>query len=109
VAEGSFFCQEKGESRLKKRYQIEQQRAVQQFLRIATENNPNVQMVLPLAEIAGLLQEGAGDLLRETGLVLMQTGHGGGSEVVGRRTSPAARRPTRAPLGERERLLRSGG
>jgi putative transposase len=57
---------------MKKRYQIEQQRAVQQFRRIAAVKNPNIQMVLPLAEIVGLLQEGVGHLLRETGLALMQ-------------------------------------
>ena len=57
---------------MKKRYQIEHQRAVQQFRRIATEQNPNVQMILPLAEIVGLLQQGVGNLLRETGLALMQ-------------------------------------
>jgi transposase-like protein len=57
---------------LKKQYQIEQQRAVQHFRRIAIEENPNVQMVLPLAEIVGSLQEGVGHLLRETGLALMQ-------------------------------------
>jgi hypothetical protein len=45
---------------------------VQQFRRIATEMNPNIQMVLPLAEIVSLLQEGVGHLLRETGLALMQ-------------------------------------
>jgi hypothetical protein len=43
---------------MKRRYQIEQQRAVQQFRRIATEQNPNIQMILPLAEIVGLLQAG---------------------------------------------------
>jgi transposase-like protein len=58
---------------MKKRYQIEQQRAVQQFRRIATEQNPNIQMILPLADIVGLLQQGVGHLLRETGLALMQT------------------------------------
>jgi len=58
---------------MKKRYQIEQQRAVQQFRRIAIEKNPNIQMILPLADIVGLLQEGVGNLLRETGLALMQT------------------------------------
>ena len=58
---------------MKKRYQIEQQRAVQQFRRIATEQNPNIQMILPLAEIVGMLQQGVGNLLRETGLALMQT------------------------------------
>jgi hypothetical protein len=58
---------------LKKQYQIEQQRAVQQFRRIATEHNPNIQMILPLADVIGLLQQGVGNLLRETGLALMQT------------------------------------
>lgn len=58
---------------MKKQYQIEQQRAVQQFRRIATEENPNIQMILPLADIIGLLQQGVGNLLRETGLALMQT------------------------------------
>src|ERR1700689_784038 len=59
---------------MKRQYQIEQQRAVQQFRRIATEENPKIQMILPLAEIVGLLQQGGGNLLRETGLALMQTG-----------------------------------
>jgi transposase-like protein len=56
---------------MKKRYQIEQQRAVQQFRRLATEQNPNVQMILPMADIVGLLQEGVGHLLRQAGLELM--------------------------------------
>jgi putative transposase len=58
---------------LKKQYQIEQQRAVQQFRRIATEHNPNIQMILPLADIIGMLQQGVGNLLREAGLALMHT------------------------------------
>lgn len=57
---------------MKKPYQIEQQRAVQQFRRFATEQNPNIQMALRLAEIVALLQQGVGNLLRETGLALMQ-------------------------------------
>jgi putative transposase len=56
---------------MKKRYQIEQQRAVQQFRRLATEQNPNVQMILPMADIVGLLQQGVGHLLRQAGLELM--------------------------------------
>src|SRR6202795_5155228 len=56
---------------MKRQYQIEQQRAVQQFRRIATEQNPNIQMILPLAEIVGLLQDGVGNLLRQAGLSLM--------------------------------------
>jgi hypothetical protein len=61
-------AKKKGESRLKKQYQIQQQRAVQPFRRIATEQNPNIQIILPLAEIVGLLRQGVGNLLRETGL-----------------------------------------
>src|SRR3984885_11440973 len=56
---------------MKRQYQIEQQRAVQQFRRIAAEQNPNIQMILPLADIVGLLQEGVGNLLRHAGLELM--------------------------------------
>jgi hypothetical protein len=41
---------------MKKRYQIDQQRAVQQFRRLATEETPNIQMVLPMADIVGMLQ-----------------------------------------------------
>jgi putative transposase len=58
---------------MKRQYQIEQQRAVQQFRRIAAEQNPDIQMILPLADIVGVLQQGVGNLLRETGLALMQT------------------------------------
>src|SRR6202051_2130375 len=56
---------------MKRRYQIEQQRAVQQFCRHGTEQKPNIQMVLPLAEIVSLLQKGVGNLLRQAGLELM--------------------------------------
>ncbi len=56
---------------MKKRYQIEQQRAVEQFRRLAAEQNPNIQMILPLADIVGMLQEGVGNLLRQAGLELM--------------------------------------
>ena len=56
---------------MQKRYQIDKQRAVQQFRRLATETNPNIQMILPLAGIVGMLQEGVGHLMREAGLLLM--------------------------------------
>src|SRR6266852_6884270 len=67
----SFSAKKKERVAMKRRYQIEQQRAVQQFRRIANEQNPNIQMILPLADIVGLLQEGVGNLLRQTGLELM--------------------------------------
>lgn len=56
---------------MKKRYQIDQQRAVQQFRQLAAEKNPTLQMILPLAEVVSLLQEGVGNLMREAGLQLM--------------------------------------
>ena len=56
---------------MKRRYQIEQQRAVNEFRQLATNQNPNIQMMLPMAEIVGLLQQGVGHLLREAGLALM--------------------------------------
>jgi transposase-like protein len=56
---------------MKRRYQIEQQRAVNGFRHLATEQNPTIQMTLPMAEIVGLLQQGVGHLLREAGLALM--------------------------------------
>ena len=56
---------------MQKQYQIDRQRAVQQFRRMASEGNPNIQMVLPLAGIVGMLQEGVGHLMREAGLLLM--------------------------------------
>ena len=56
---------------MKRRYQIDQQRAVQQFRQLAREENPNIQMIFPMAEVVGLLQEGVGHLLREAGLALL--------------------------------------
>jgi hypothetical protein len=56
---------------MQKRYQIHKQRAAQQVRRLATETNPNIQMILPLAGIAGMLQKGVGHLMREAGLLLM--------------------------------------
>ncbi len=56
---------------MKRRYQIEQQRAMNEFRQLATNQNPSIQMTLPLTEIVGLLQQGVGHLLREAGLALM--------------------------------------
>jgi transposase-like protein len=56
---------------MKRRYQIKQQRAVNEFRQLATNQNPTIEMALPMAEIVGLLQQGVGHLLREAGLALM--------------------------------------
>jgi transposase-like protein len=78
---------------MQKRYQIDKQRAVQQFRRLATETNPDIQMILPLAGIVGMLQEGVGHLMREAGLLLMMGVMGEEvRHVVGERSVPNAGR-----------------
>jgi putative transposase len=57
---------------MKRRYQIEQQRAVNEFRRFANEDNPTVQMPLPMKEVLGMMQSGVGNLLRQAGLELMK-------------------------------------
>jgi hypothetical protein len=56
---------------MKRRYPIDQPRAVQEFRQLAREENPNIQMMFPMADLVGLLQEGVGHVLREAGLALM--------------------------------------
>jgi len=43
---------------MKKRYQIDKQRAVQEFRRIASADGQTVQMVIPLSEVVDLIQRG---------------------------------------------------
>ncbi len=57
---------------MKKPYQIEAQRAVRQLEQMAAEENPAVQMVLPMAEMVGWLREGVGALIRQAGLRVME-------------------------------------
>ena len=56
---------------MKKPYQIEAQRAVNQLEAMATDGNPAVQMMLPIAEMVGWLRQGVGELIRQAGLQLM--------------------------------------
>ena len=55
-----------------KPYQIEAQRAVRQLEEMATDGNPAVQMVLPMAEMVGWLRQGVGALIRQAGLRVME-------------------------------------
>src|SRR5579864_3222010 len=57
---------------MKKPYQIEAQRAVRQLEEMATDGNPAVQMMLPMAEMVGWLRQGVGELIRQAGLQLME-------------------------------------
>ena len=56
---------------MKKPYQIESQRAVKRLEEMATEGNPAVQLVLPMAEMVGWLRQGVGELIRQAGVQLV--------------------------------------
>ena len=56
---------------MKKPYQIAAGRAVQRVRQWAEENNPTVQLMLPMIEILSLAKQGAGELVREAGLRMM--------------------------------------
>src|ERR1035441_8694357 len=71
MTEGSFSAKKKERVAMKKRHQIDQQRAVQEFRQLAREQNPHLQMIFPMTEVVGLLQEGVGHLMREAGLALI--------------------------------------
>src|SRR5438270_12750768 len=73
---------------MQKRYQLDKQRAVQQFRRMAAEANPNIQMVLPLVGIVGLLREGVGHLMREADLLLMGVMEEEVRSIAGERSVP---------------------
>ena len=57
---------------MKKRYQIDRERAVRRFRKQAEESEQELQLHLPLKEVAAALQEGVGHLMRQAGLELMQ-------------------------------------
>ena len=57
---------------MRKRYQIDREKAVRQFREEAQRGKREIQLHLPLKQIAGALQEGVGALMREAGLELMQ-------------------------------------
>jgi putative transposase len=86
---------------MKRRYQSEKQRAVNEFRQLAMNENPNIQMILPMAEIVGLLPPGVGHLLREAGWALMSlVMEEEVRPVAGERNQPQEER--RAPRGGKE-------
>jgi len=56
---------------MKKPYQIEAERAIQQLEDMAANGNPAVQIVLPMAEMGGWLHKGVGERIRQAGVQLM--------------------------------------
>jgi hypothetical protein len=76
---------------MKKPYQIAAGRAVQRVRQWAEEKNPAVQLVLPMVEILTLAKQGAGELIRQTGLQLILFGSGR-AEIVKKRSDTVALR-----------------
>jgi putative transposase len=58
---------------LKKQYQIGREKAVQAFREQAQQTKENIQTVLPLQEVVGLLEQGLGQLIRAVGQELMKS------------------------------------
>lgn len=57
---------------MKKRYQIDREQAVRRFRERAETGEQELQLHLPVKEVAAALQEGVGHLMRQAGLELMQ-------------------------------------
>ena len=78
---------------MKKPYQIESQQAVKRLERMAAEGNPDVQLVLPMAETLGWLRKGVGELIRQAGLQMMELMmEEEVRELVGERSQPQPER-----------------
>ena len=74
-------------------YHIENQRAVEKFRHLFRQNPGVIQLMLPMAEVAGLLQQGLGELVREAGLQLMMLiMEEEVQRLVGERSQPQAER-----------------
>ena len=57
---------------MKKRYQIDREQAVRRFHKQAEKSEQELQLHLPLKQVAAALQDGVGQLMRQAGLELMQ-------------------------------------
>ena len=67
---------------MKRRYQIDQQRAVQEFRQLAREENPNLQMIFPMTEVL-CKKESATSCASRVGVD--EPGDGGRSTALGER------------------------
>ena len=93
---------------MKRRYQIDQQRAVQEFRQLAREENPNIQMICSHGRGRGPSARRSRPPAARGGVGVDELGDGGGSAAPGGRTASAASESAGPPLGQRERLLRGG-
>src|ERR1039457_5903544 len=71
MTEGSFFCQEEGESRYEETIPDRPTTRGATVPPVGPRRESQHPVIFPMAEVVGLLQEGVGHLLREAGLTLM--------------------------------------
>jgi transposase-like protein len=67
-----IFTANEKESRMKRTYQIDERKAIQRFRSHLTNDPGNIQLVLPLADIASRLRNGVDHMLFEAELQLLQ-------------------------------------
>ena len=91
---------------MKRRYQIDREKAVHRCERQVAEEDREVQLQLPLKQIAAALQDDVGELMRQAGLELMQLIMEDEVRQLARRTLPTTRGRTRLSPGPRTRLPR---
>lgn len=77
IGSGKFSAKKKGESLVKKQYQISKRRAAEKFQAWAMNNTVPIQLTFPTAGIAELAQQSLGDLLRG-GQGVHRNGYGSG-------------------------------
>src|SRR5215471_21763906 len=104
VASGQCFQALRGESLMKKPYQIAAGRAVQRVRQWAESQNPAVQLVLPMIEILALAKQGAGELVREAGLRIILLAMAPGNGRADGRSSPTIGGSPGTSLEPRRRL-----
>jgi len=85
---------------MKKRHQIDQQRAVQEFRQLAHEENPSLQMIFPMTEVVGLLQEGVWPSHARGRVGVEEPGDGGRGASPGGGAARAACGAAGPPLGK---------
>ncbi len=67
-----IFTVNEKESRMKKTYQIDDEKAIQRFRSHLTNDPGNIQLILPLTDIADRLRKGVDQMLFEAELQLLQ-------------------------------------
>jgi len=75
---------------MKRRYQIEKQRAVNEFRQLAANENPNIQMILPMADNRRSSAARCRTSAARGGIGSDELGNGRGSAPCGGRAAPAA-------------------